>query len=595
MNETYKQKKIFNTESQEAFMDAKIVGGNPNGIMNFNRCPHSFAYPLYKKMIARTWFPDDVNISKDKVNYSTLNPEEKRMYDLVLAQLIANDSIQANQLADKINGYITSPIVNACLIRQSSEECLVPETEVLKDNGVWTPLKDIKVGDRILASNLDGLSYFTTVTHMTIKDIDDYIYNFHSRHMSQKVTAGHRMPVYRDFCPLSIITAEDLYNKRMKNGLSDRNFLATAFNYHNYRPRENYTEKEYSELPPKWFTLPNIVKLMVALQADGTIPRTKIVIDEETGLATTKRMLNGNSRRVSFGFSKERKITYFRKLLSILKIPFKSNIIINKYNPNKSPMTNFTFYFPGDFKLSKVFYDMIDIRSFTLHSAREFINEIIKWDGWDYGNDTVGYDTTIKDNADFVSAVATLVGYRVKVRQDKDDRSEKFSDLYRVSIAKTSIELRRGTVAIDKEKYTGKVYCPTVHGGLFLVRHNGKVSLTGNCIHAQSYAVMAEEICQDTDRIYNMHNHDEELMLKNKAVEDMYAHLYNGDDPKVEDLLMAMVANQILEELVFPGGFVAMFSLATKLPGSSEMVSEISVTHFPGSWKVLSTSGFKAA
>ena len=55
----------------------------------------------------------------------------------------------------------------------------------------------------------------------------------------------------------------------------------------------------------------------------------------------------------------------------------------------------------------------------------------------------------------------------------------------------------------------------------------------------------------------------------------MYAHLYDGDDPSVEDLLMAMVANQILEELVFPGGFVALFSLATKLPGSAEMASEI--------------------
>ena len=507
MNETYKQKKIFNTESQEAFMDAKIVGGNPNGIMNFNRCPHSFAYPLYKKMIARTWFPDDVNISKDKVNYSTLNPEEKRMYDLVLAQLIANDSIQANQLADKINGYITSPIVNACLIRQSSEECLVPETEVLKDNGVWTPLKDIKVGDRILASNLDGLSYFTTVTHMTIKDIDDYIYNFHSEHMSQKVTAGHRMPVYENSSPLSIMTAEELYNERLNNDLSSRNFLSNTFNYLIYRPRENYDEKEYENLPPRWLTLPNMVKFMVTLQVDGTVPVTNIVIEGKT--------------------------------------------------------------------ITKIFSDMIDIRSFTLQSAREFISEILNCDGRDYGNDVVGYETTIKDNAEFVSAVATLAGYRVNVSVEKDERSENSSDLYKVSICKTSIELRRGTVTIDKEKYTGKVYCPTVNGSLFLVRHNGKVSLTGNCIHAQSYAVMAEEICQDTDRIYDMHNHDEELMLKNKAVEDMYAHLYNGDDPKVEDLLMAMVANQILEELVFPGGFVALFSLATKLPGSAEMAQEI--------------------
>lgn len=117
-----KPKKIFNQSSDETFNEARILNGNPNGIFNFNSTNHKWATELYKKMEARTWFPGQVNISKDKNNYLYLTPSEKRSYDLVLAQLIANDSIQTNQLMDRINSYITSPIVNACLSRQSSEE-----------------------------------------------------------------------------------------------------------------------------------------------------------------------------------------------------------------------------------------------------------------------------------------------------------------------------------------------------------------------------------------------------------------------------------------------------------------------------------------
>ena len=117
-----KHKKIFNQESREDFMEARIVGGNPNGIINFNRTPHKFFTGLYKSMRARTWFPQQVNISKDKINYSKLTPEEKRSYDLVLAQLIANDSIQTNQIMDSFNRYITSPVVNACLAQQAADE-----------------------------------------------------------------------------------------------------------------------------------------------------------------------------------------------------------------------------------------------------------------------------------------------------------------------------------------------------------------------------------------------------------------------------------------------------------------------------------------
>lgn len=115
-------KKVFNQGSIEDFNEAKILGGNPNGIFNFNKTNHSWATDLYDKMEARTWFRKQVNVGKDKNNYPKLSPSEKRTYDLVLSQLIANDSIQTNQLMDRINCYITSPIVNACLSRQACEE-----------------------------------------------------------------------------------------------------------------------------------------------------------------------------------------------------------------------------------------------------------------------------------------------------------------------------------------------------------------------------------------------------------------------------------------------------------------------------------------
>lgn len=117
-----KEKKIFNQASEERFEDARIIGGNPNGIISYNQTPHPWAYSLYKKMRARFWVPSNIDITKDKINYSKLSPAEKRAYDLVLAQLIANDSIQTNQLMDKMNSYITSPVVNACLAVQASEE-----------------------------------------------------------------------------------------------------------------------------------------------------------------------------------------------------------------------------------------------------------------------------------------------------------------------------------------------------------------------------------------------------------------------------------------------------------------------------------------
>ena len=91
--------------------------------------------------------------------------------------------------------------------------------------------------------------------------------------------------------------------------------------------------------------------------------------------------------------------------------------------------------------------------------------------------------------------------------------------------------------------------------------------------HSKSYAVMVEAICDNTDLIYEMEKHDEVLRRKNDYISSVY-----------EKLLLAMVANQILEGVYFYSGFTAIYALARagKMLGSAQMIRFIQrdeITH----------------
>jgi ribonucleoside-diphosphate reductase beta chain len=116
------RKEIYNPNSNEELKDRKIFGGNSDGMINFTRMKYDWALKLWDTMEANTWFPKEVGMTADAKDYRNLTAAEKRMYDLVLSQLIFMDSLQTNNLMDNINPYITAPEVNACLSRQTYEE-----------------------------------------------------------------------------------------------------------------------------------------------------------------------------------------------------------------------------------------------------------------------------------------------------------------------------------------------------------------------------------------------------------------------------------------------------------------------------------------
>ncbi len=118
------RKQIYNPDSHEHVNDRRIFGGNPTGIFELNNIKYQWAYNLWEMMLNNTWFPKEVDMTRDAVDYKMLTDAEKTAYDKALSQLIFMDSLQTNNLIDNVNPYVTAPEINLILVRQSFEEAL---------------------------------------------------------------------------------------------------------------------------------------------------------------------------------------------------------------------------------------------------------------------------------------------------------------------------------------------------------------------------------------------------------------------------------------------------------------------------------------
>jgi ribonucleoside-diphosphate reductase beta chain len=137
------RKKIYNPNSDEQTRDRKIFGGNPTGIFELNDIKYQWAYNLWEVMLNNTWFPKEVDMTRDVSDYKQLTDAEKTAYDKVLAQLIFMDSLQTNNLIDNVNPFITSPEINLILVRQAFEEALHSQSYAVMVDSISTNSAEI--------------------------------------------------------------------------------------------------------------------------------------------------------------------------------------------------------------------------------------------------------------------------------------------------------------------------------------------------------------------------------------------------------------------------------------------------------------------
>jgi len=138
-----KRKKIYNPESTESVNDRKVFGGNPTGIFELNNIKYQWAYNLWEMMLNNTWFPKEVDMTRDINDYKNITTDEKAAYDKALSQLIFMDSLQTNNLIDNVNPYVTSPEINLILVRQSFEEALHSQSYAVMVDSISTNSEEI--------------------------------------------------------------------------------------------------------------------------------------------------------------------------------------------------------------------------------------------------------------------------------------------------------------------------------------------------------------------------------------------------------------------------------------------------------------------
>ncbi|MFK5938171.1 MAG: ribonucleotide-diphosphate reductase subunit beta [Sulfurimonas sp.] len=137
------RKQIYNPDSTESVNDRRIFGGNPTGIFELNNIKYQWAYNLWEVMLNNTWFPKEVDMTRDVNDYKLLTDVEKTAYDKALSQLIFMDSLQTNNLIDNVNPYVTAPEVNLILVRQSFEEALHSQSYAVMVDSISTNSEEI--------------------------------------------------------------------------------------------------------------------------------------------------------------------------------------------------------------------------------------------------------------------------------------------------------------------------------------------------------------------------------------------------------------------------------------------------------------------
>lgn len=156
-----KRKNIYNPESTENVNDRKVFGGNPTGIFELNNIKYQWAYNLWEMMLNNTWFPKEVDMTRDVNDYKNLTSAEKMAYDKALSQLIFMDSLQTNNIIDNINPYVTSPEINLILVRQSFEEALHSQSYAVMVDSISTnsaEIYDLWRRDMMLKNKNDAIA-----------------------------------------------------------------------------------------------------------------------------------------------------------------------------------------------------------------------------------------------------------------------------------------------------------------------------------------------------------------------------------------------------------------------------------------------------
>ena len=328
-----------------------------------------------------------------------------------------------------------------------SAGCVDGDTEYFNGEN-WVPIKDYKIGDKVLQYNKDG-SANLVIPFNYIKNEANL---FHMKNVSgsidQVLSDDHRF-IY--------LSSKGHLNEKpfkyirevMKEKGSYKARLICSF---------NCSDVFVNNITPER------LRLLIAISADGSLSKS------------------GNFWRVRI--IKERKIKRLRELIKDVGLKVVEKVFADGYHNFNIPAEYGCKVFPTSF------YFLSD------ELKKVFKEEVVLWDGSvKLGcRNVIQYYTTIKKNADIVQFIFSQFGTRASI--SIDDRVGKVhKNDYKYKSVAYSVRLthekyrslsysKKGSPPISITPYKSKdgfQYCFQVPSGMLILRRNNNIFVTGNC------------------------------------------------------------------------------------------------------------------
>ena len=348
--------------------------------------------------------------------------------------------------------------------------CLLPSSQALSKTKGWVNYEDLKVGDEILAFNRDiGESEWQKVERVNVFDYDGDMIRLKTKHLDVLSTPDHRWVVTKPnkiskLDNTKVLTSEELYN-------SDKPYAIPIRAPHNNQVKARYSDVYVAFLG--WYLTDGYLKngnIVRICQSNTTNPHKVDIIDsimEELGVEFSRREKNQviwEIRDPEFVYKlnrlvPERKLNM--KLLTRLTNPQLSILLENMRLGD-----GWSIWATGDKTQGELLQALV-----VLCNNTSSMYELSHEGDLSYFKDK----KPSKYGQEFVRATKTSYGV-------------KFSNFRKSVNTKNTYNSENN---LTKEKYVGKVWCPTVKSGAFFTRVIGedkryRTLITGNCQSAAS-------------------------------------------------------------------------------------------------------------
>lgn len=338
----------------------------------------------------------------------------------------------------------TGDMQEVYLNKGSTGGCVDADTEYFNGK-TWKKISEYEEGsfEQVLQYNEDGTaSLVIPSAYIVNENVETLKHFYNNTGLDMVLSNDHRMFLYKNYTKFML----GIRKKLTTETITVQEFLDCS-------SRNRHVPTTFSMNKPGIPIPDNIIRLLVAVYADGTYDGNKIII----------------------GVKKERKKERLRKILEACDIGwtekkfFSGDCTVFYIHPVPSCKQWFI-----DKQFTSKWYDCTD------EQLKVVIDECIHWDGSvGEGNRLGGYFSSKKEEVDFIQFALTRLGFRATISTNNGTCAKQNS--YRVRWTKQNVHGLSTAQVEDYKTTDGRSYCFSVDSGLLVLRRNGRIFITGNC------------------------------------------------------------------------------------------------------------------